>query len=70
MYEEERAYIVGLLPVQEVPKIDHDGNADCQDGKDTVDFGRPGTSHEKASSKHPSPPVERELTVESHKCSR
>lgn len=56
-------YVVGFPPVQEVPKVYHNSNADSQDGKNPVDLGRPSASHEKARCKHPSPPIEREFAV-------
>lgn len=58
-------YVVGFPPVQEVPKVYHNSNADSQDGKNPVDLGRPSASHEHAGGKHPSPPIEREFTVKS-----
>jgi hypothetical protein len=62
--DEASTYIVRFPPVQEVPKVDHDRNTDSHDGKDTVDLGRPSASHEKASGKHPSPPVEGEFATD------
>jgi len=62
------AYIVRFPPVQEVPKVDHDSNTDGHDGKNSIDLGRPSASHEHASGKHPSPPVERKFAVKSSEC--
>ena len=62
---ELNAYIVGFSPVQKVPKVNHDSNTNSHDGKDTVDLGGPSASHEHASSKHPSPPIEREFAAKS-----
>ena len=61
-------YIVGFPPVQEVPKVDHDSDTDGHDGKDSIDLGRPGASHEESGSKHPSPPIECEFAVGSSEC--
>ena len=66
--EGPNTYIVGFPVVQEVPKVDHDSNADGHDSKDSIDLGRPSTSHEESGSKHPSPPIEREFTVGSPEC--
>ena len=66
--EELRTYIIRFPPVQKVPKVNYDSNTDSHDGKDTVDLGRPGAGHEYASSKHPSPPIEREFAIKSSEC--
>ena len=37
--KEVNTYIVGFPPIQEIPKIDDDSDANGQDGKDAVDLG-------------------------------
>ena len=68
LFEESNTYIVGFPPVQEVPKVEYYSNTDGHDGENSIDLGRPSTSHEEASSKHPSPPIECELAAMSPKC--
>lgn len=49
--------------VENVPQIDDNGGADCEDRENAVYFGTPGASHEYTSRNEPSPPLRRERTV-------
>jgi hypothetical protein len=46
-----------LLDIENVPKVNEDGNTYCEHCKDTVDFGTPCARHEKPGRDKPTPPL-------------
>lgn len=54
---------VSLLVVQDIPKVDKNGNTDANNSEDTVDFGAPGAGHEGTSEGQPDPPLCRKFSV-------
>lgn len=57
-------HVRSFLEVEDIPQVDENGGADCEDRENAVNFRAPGASHEYTSRNEPSPPLRRERAVD------
>lgn len=49
--------------IQKIPEVNENGDTDCKDRENAVDFGPPSTGHEGSRKNQPDPPFCREFPI-------